>query len=127
MDEPLLRQVAGLTGGSQRWLKAALQAIANLEAGEPEEPRLRKREQPQEKAESPPAAKPAASLLDLTLDEVLSGESGLEQAEAYPELAQELREISEIAALLREMAAERRRLGEQILKESDWGQDAEAG
>ena len=107
VDDSLLRQVAALSRGGQRWLRTALQSIATM--GPPME---------QEERESAAALRGAERPRGAGLDEVLSGEVGLrEQAEAYPELTEELEELTEIAGMLREVGEERRRLGEEILRE----------
>ena len=97
--------------GGQRWLRTALHAIATIEpVAEAEEKGTRP-------AVSPEAERPQPGP---SLDEVLSGEADLkEQATAYPELAEELQGIADIADLLREAGRERRRLGEDILRESE--------
>lgn len=110
-------RLASLSRGAQRWLKTALQAIAALEPevegreGErgPEPPRGRRRGAPD-------------------LDQVLRGEVDLRQeAEAYPELSQELEGLAEIIDLLREAGERRRRLGEEILREEEEGEDQGEG
>ena len=113
IDEPLLLKVANLPRGGQRWLRTALHAIATIEPLEEEQ---------REKKARPaaPPARPRRPRPGPSLDDVLSGEADLkEQADAYPELADELRGISDIADLLREAGRQRRRLGEDILNESE--------
>lgn len=93
-------------------MKTALQAIATIEPGELGE---------KEEARVPPATATRPRLRPHPspgLDEVLSGDADLrEQAEAFPELAEEMQEVADIADLLREAGRERRRLGEEILQE----------
>ena len=48
------------------------------------------------------------------LDDLISGEAGAE--ESYPELADELKGIGDIADLLRESGRERRRFGEELMQ-----------
>ena len=119
IDESLLAQVAALPAGGQRWLRTALHAIATIEpAAEVEEKGARP-------AVSREAKRPQPGP---NLDEVLSGEADLEeQAKAYPEIAEELHGIADIADLLREAGRERRRLGEDILRESEEEQEDEDG
>ena len=118
IDETLLAQVAALPQGGQQWLRTALHAIATIEPEtEVEEKRPRRAPRRQEKPPQPerPSAGRAGSL-----DEVLSGEADLqEQVEAYPELAEDLKGVADIAELLRELGRERRRLGEDILRETE--------
>jgi hypothetical protein len=112
IDEPLLQKVAELPPAGQRWLKTALHAITTIEP-------LEERQEKRRRSQAPPArrARPAPPP---SLDEVLSGEADLrEQAEAYPELAEELKGIADIAELLREVGRQRRSLGEEILRESE--------
>jgi hypothetical protein len=103
--------VASLTRGQQRWLRTVLQSVVTMEtaarrpAGE-ERPR-RARPRP---AEREPAQEPRRQ----DLDDLLSGEGVSE--EDYPELADELKGIGEIADLLRESGRERRRFGEEIMR-----------
>ncbi len=111
IDESLLAQVAALPVGGQRWLRTALHAIRIIE------PVAEAGEKGARPAVSPEAERPQPGP---SLDEVLSGEADLkEQAKAYPEIAEELQGIADIADLLREAGRERRRLGEDILRESE--------
>ena len=118
IDETLLAQVAALPHGGQRWLRTALHTIATIEP-ETEVEEKRPRPAPRREAKPPQPDRPSAGRAG-SLDEVLSGEAGLkEQVEAYPELAEELKGIADIADLLRELGRERRRLGEDALREME--------
>lgn len=114
LDRELLGRVAALTPGQQRWLRTVLQSVFTMEppvrrrAGEEREERPR-RAKPQA-----PAREPSEQRQRKGLDELLSGESGSE--EEYPELADELKGIGDIADLLREGGRERRRFGEEIMR-----------
>lgn len=118
IDATLLIHVAALPAGGQRWLKTALQAIAASqplseaeEKGKPPGPR-RQATRPRRRPD---------------LDEVLSGEADLrKQANAYPELAEELHGIADIADLLREAGREHRSLGDEILRESESESESES-
>ena len=111
IDRELLGRVASLTRGQQRWLRTVLQSVFTMEpatkrpAGE-ERPR---RAGPR-RAEPEPAQEPRRK----DLDDLLSGEDV--SAEEYPELAEELEGIGDIADLLRESGRERRRFGEEIMR-----------
>src|SRR3989338_2367620 len=91
VDRELLGRVAALTPGQQRWLRTVLQSIFTMEA--------------------PPrrAARRAGGG---------GGGGGGEGAaeEEYPELADELKGIGDIADLLREGGRERRRFGEELMR-----------
>jgi len=112
MDRQLLGRVAALTPGQQRWLRTVLQTIFSMEvpAGRaaqedaPERPRQAK----------PKTAEPAEEPRRQGLDKLLSGEGASE--EEYPELADELKGIGDIADLLREGGRERRRFGEELMR-----------
>lgn len=107
----MVQRLASLNRGAQRWLRAALHAISTME---PERVTPPKRTgQPRRDA----------------LDEALRSEEALrDQAEAYPELAGELLDIADIVDLLREAGEQRRRLGEQILREQmEEGAEPEEG
>ena len=56
------------------------------------------------------------------LDELLSGEGAPE--EEYPELAEELKGIADVAKLLREGGRERRRVGEEIMRLLEGSEEA---
>lgn len=117
IDDSLLQQVAALPPAGQRWLKTALQTIVTIDPSE-EQAEREEREAP-----APPAEKPVRPRPSLTLDDVLSGKADLsEQAAAYPDLADELRDIANIANLLQKAGRERRELGEQILREEILGE-----
>src|SRR3972149_7063607 len=114
MDRQLLGRVAALTSGQQRWLRTVLQTIFAMEAPAgrasreeaPEGPRPAK----PKTAEPAPAEEPRRQ----GLDNLLSGEGAPE--EEYPELADELKGIGDIADLLREGGREGRRFGEGLVR-----------
>lgn len=121
IDDSLLQQVAALPPAGQRWLKTALQTIVTIDPSEVQA------EREERAAPAPPPASPAEKPVrprpSLTLDDVLSGKADLsEQAAAYPDLADELRDIANIANLLQKAGRERRELGEQILREEILGE-----
>jgi len=124
IDETLLAQVAALPHGGQRWLRTALHAIATIEP-ETEVEEKGTRRAPRREAKPP---QPERSGQGGSLDEVLSGEADLkEQVEAYPELAEDLKGIADIAELLRELGRERRRLGEDAQREMESEPGDESG
>jgi hypothetical protein len=103
--------VASLTRGQQRWLRTVLQSVVTME---PSTKRPAQEERPRRagprRAEREPAQKPRRQ----DLDDILSGEAV--SAEDYPELADELEGIGDIADLLRESGQARRRFGEEIMR-----------
>ncbi len=113
VDRELLGRVAALTPGQQRWLRTVLQSVFTMEpparrrAGA--EPEARPRAKPQATAPAPEEERRRKGL-----DELLSGEKGSE--EEYPELADDLKGIGDIADLLREGGRERRRFGEELMR-----------
>jgi len=111
MDRELLGRVAALTPGQQRWLRAVLQSVFTMEpaAKRPADEERRRTAGPRP-AEREPAPEPRRQ----GLDRLLSGEDVSE--EDYPELAEELKGIGDIADLLRESGHERRRFGEAIMR-----------
>ena len=116
VDRELLGRVAALTPGQQRWLRTVLQSVFTMEAPA-------KRRAGEEPAERPRRARPKPAEPERTekprrrrgLEELLSGEGGAE--EDYPELASELKGIADIADMLRENGRERRRFGEEIMRQ----------
>lgn len=104
-----------MSGGSQRWLKTALQTIvANDEmldvSDEVVEPAPRREAAP-EPPEPPQRKAP-------NLEDVLSGKVRLEdELTEYPELAEEMEGLSDIIDLLRDAGERRRKRGEDILRE----------
>ena len=120
MDRELLGRVAALTSGQQRWLRTVLQSIFTMEAS-PRRPAGRAVEEAEMREERPRQAKPktakpapAEEPRRQGLDKLLSGEGAAE--EEYPELADELKGIGDIADLLREGGRERRRFGEELMR-----------
>ncbi len=114
VDRELLGRVAALTPGQQRWLRTVLQSVFTMET-----PRKRRAEE--ELEERPRRAKPQPSAPEAAeeprrrgLEELLSGEGGAE--EDFPELADELKGIADIADLLREGGRERRRFGDELMR-----------
>jgi len=120
MDRELLGRVAALTSGQQRWLRTVLQSIFTMEAS-PGRSARRAAEEAEMREERPRQAKPktakpapAEEPRRQGLDDLLSGEGAAE--EEYPELADELKGIGDIADLLREGGRERRRFGEELMR-----------
>jgi len=111
IDRELLGRVASLTPGQQRWLRTVLQSVLTMEppVKRPAEEERPRRAGPR-RAEREPAQEPRRQ----DLDDVLRGEEVSE--EDYPELADELKGIGDIADLLRESGRERRRFGEEIMR-----------
>ncbi len=108
LDRELLGRVAALTAGQQRWLRTVLQSVFTMETPrerraeeEPEEPRRR------------------------GLEELISGKGGSE--EDFPELADELKGIGDIADLLREGGRERRRFGDELMRLFESGEEGSSG
>ncbi len=109
IDEALLSQVAGLTRGSQRWFSTALQTIATVDPFEGA----------REAEEEAPAQRPRAERGGgATLDRVIGADADVRrETQEYPELAEELKGIAEIADLLREAGRQHRQLGEDVLRQ----------
>lgn len=108
LDESLVRRVALLSRGGQRWLKTALQAIETIEPAAISE--AERDDQPRRPER--PLLKPA------DLEDVITGKAKLqEQLESYPELSNELEGLGDVIDLLREGGERRRRRGEEILRE----------
>jgi hypothetical protein len=121
MDRELLGRVAALTSGQQRWLRTVLQSIFTMEASPGRSAGRVAREEAEMREERPREAKPktakpapAEEPRRQGLDKLLSGEGASE--EEYPELADELKGIGDIADLLREGGRERRRFGEELMR-----------
>jgi len=114
MDRQLLGRVAALTSGQQRWLRTVLQTIFTMEgpAGRAAQEEAQERPRPAQTKAARPA--PAEEPRRQGLDKLLSGEGASE--EEYPELADELKGIGDIADLLREGGRERRRFGEELMR-----------
>jgi hypothetical protein len=111
IDDALFRRVAGLPPGGQRWLKTAIRYRTMPSA------RKTMRLGPAE-ARWPGAETP----LPGGLEDVLTGKARLEdQLESYPELADELKGMGDIIDMLREQGEQRRKTGEQILREEILG------
>ena len=129
VDRELLGRVAALTPGQQRWLRTVLQSVLTMDTprkrrGEEEEPEERPR-----RAKARPAAPEAAEEPQEPrrrgLEELISGEGGSE--EDFPELADELKGISDIADLLREGGRERRRFGDELMRLFEGGEEGSSG
>ncbi len=114
VDRELLGRVAALTPGQQRWLRTVLQSVFTMEP--PARRRAGAEPEARPRRAKPQAAEPAPEeeRRRKGLDELLSGEKGSE--EEYPELADELKGIGDIADLLREGGRERRRFGEELMR-----------
>ena len=128
VDRELLGRVAALTPGQQRWLRTVLQSVFTMEtprkrrAEEEPEERPRRRER---RPAAPEAAEEPQEPRRRGLEELLSGEGGSE--EDFPELADELKGISDIADLLREGGRERRRFGDELMRLFESGEEGSSG
>jgi hypothetical protein len=103
--------VASLTRGQQRWLRTVLQSVVAME---PPAKRPAQEERPRRAGPRPAEREPAQKPRRQDLDDILSGEAV--SSEDYPELADELEGIGDIADLLRESGQARRRFGEEIMR-----------
>jgi len=114
LDRQLLGRVAALTPGQQRWLRTVLQSIFSMEAPAGQVTREEPQERPRQAKPRTAKPAPAEEPREQGLDKLLSGEGAAE--EEYPELADELKGIGDIADLLREGGRERRRFGEELMR-----------
>src|SRR3990172_2704388 len=121
VDRELLGRVAALTLGQQRWLRTVLQSIFTME---PAPKRPAGEERPRRRRTAAAASEPAEAPRRQGLDELLSGEGTSE--EEYPELADELKGIADIADLLRGGGRERRRFGEELMRLFEGAEGGEA-
>lgn len=118
IDPALVRRLSALSPGAQRWLKTAVQTIRTMPAGgrdaeDDETPpqHLRREPQPLRPEPEPEKAPPPS------LEDVITGKARLEEAEQYPELAEELEGLGEIIDMLRGLGESRRKRGRDILRE----------
>ena len=108
MDGTLLRHLAGLSSGSQRWFRTTLQAIVTADLPD---------EEGEAKAE-PSERRPAAAAGGPTLDRAVGGEGDARrEAREHADLPEELKGIAEIADLLRESGRQHRQMGDDILRQ----------
>jgi hypothetical protein len=116
IDRELLGRVASLTRGQQRWLRTILQSVVTMEPAAREPATRRPAEEERPRRAGPRRVEPesAEEPRRKDLDDLLSGEDV--SAKDYPELAEELEGIGDIADLLREGGRERRRFGEEIMR-----------
>lgn len=122
IDRELLGRVASLTPGQQRWLRTVLQAILTME---PPARRPAEEERPRRAEPRPAEGEPAQERRRQDLDDLLSGEEVPE--EDYPELADELKGVGDIADLLRESGHARRQFGEEIMRLLEGSDEDEEG
>jgi hypothetical protein len=116
IDPSLIFRLSALSPATQRWLKTAVQSIRTMPAGgdrvddvTPPEHLRRLPEGGKRKASEEPGPP--------TLEDVITGKRKLEEAEQYPELAEELEGIGEVIDMLRGLGESRRKRGEQILRD----------
>lgn len=110
-----------MTLGQQRWLRTILASVFSMDDAAREAPveslPERARARPRRRERAPEREREGAAKAESrseSLEKVLRGEGVSE--EEYPELADELQGIADIAALLRESGRERRRFGEELLR-----------
>ena len=124
VDSELLGRVAALTPAEQRWLRTVLQSVFTIDlpqkrGADEKPPESLRRAQPRTaESETAPGRRRKG------LDELLSGEGASE--EEYPELADELKGIADVANLLREGGRERRRVGEEIMRLLEGSEEADS-
>ena len=124
IDETLMVRLAELSPGVQRWLKTALQSIRTMPA--PHEPDVDSEAQPERELPRPrprrltsgPPQEIAEERRPANLEDVITGKADLrDQLDEYPELSGELEGLADIIDMLREVGKQRRKRGEQILRE----------
>ena len=122
IDPELLGRVASLSPGQQRWLRTVVASVFSMdEAVRDEAATVPRERRPKRRRESEPGPRadekgpaPGKEPSSEPLEKVLRGEGVTE--EEYPELADDLQGIADIAELLRESGRERRRFGEELLR-----------
>jgi hypothetical protein len=127
IDASLMRRISELSPGAQRWLKTAVQTMRTMPpkseqrpVEESPPPHLRRLPEGKKRRPKAPEAAPP------TLDDVITGKRQLEEAEQYPEIAEELEGLGDLIDKLRSLGQSRRELGEQILRDEILrGSDAE--
>ena len=128
VDRELLGRVAALTPGQQRWLRTVLQSVFTMETRRKRRGEEEAEERPQRRKRRPAAPEAAEEPQEPRrrgLEELISGEGGSE--EDFPELADELKGIGDIADLLREGGRERRRFGEELKHLFEGGEEGSSG
>jgi len=124
--------------GQQRWLRTVLQSILAMDEPRPrarvveEEERPRRRRPPEaegkprpRRPQRPEPEREPEREIERTpgLERLLAGETPGE--EEYPEMAEEIKGIADIADLLRESGQERRRFGEELRRLLESGSSEE--
>ncbi len=125
VDRELLGRVAALTPGQQRWLRTVLQSVFTMETPTKRRGEEEPEERPRRRARRPAAPEAAEEPRRRGLDDLISGKGGSE--EDFPELADELKGIGDIADLLREGGRERRRFGEELMHLFESGEEGSSG
>ncbi len=125
VDRELLWRVAALTPGQQRWLRTVLQSVFTMETPRKRRAEEEPEERPRRRERRPAAPEAAEEPRRRDLDDLISGKGGSE--EDYPELADELKGIGDIADLLREGGRERRRFGEELMHLFGSGEEGSSG
>ncbi len=125
VDRELLGRVAALTPGQQRWLRTVLQSVFTMETPGKRRGEEEPEERPRRRERRPAAPEAAEEPRRRGLEELISGKGGSE--EDFPELADELKGIGDIADLLREGGRERRRFGEELMHLFESGEEGAGG
>ncbi len=125
MDRELLGRVAALTLGQQRWLRTVLQSVFTMETPTKRRAEEEPQERPRRREKRPAAPEAAEEPRRRGLDDLISGKGGSE--EDFPELADELKGMGDIADLLREGGRERRRFGEELKHLFESGEEGSSG
>jgi hypothetical protein len=125
IDLDVLLRVASSSRATQRWLKTAIHTIREMPPARedyvppPSRP-------PRHVSIAEPRPLPEPERMPSDLDDLLTGKADLkEQLESHPDLAEELEGLSDIIDMLRGLGKERRKMGEDILREGMLGPAAD--
>lgn len=128
LDPALIARIADMSAGGQRWLKTAIQTVKSIPLDEEEREEALEVQKPAPAPRAPrrraPEPEPESEARMPDLEDVLTGKASLKDLEAYPELGEELEGLGDIIDMLRSLGEERRKRGEQILREDILGERA---
>lgn len=121
LDPALVERVAGMSAGGQRWLKTAISTIKSIPLDDEARENERAADRPRARGVRPQTAPDV--IPPPGLEEMLTGRASLDAMDAYPELAEELEGLGDIIGMLRSLGEERRKRGEQILRDEILGEE----
>lgn len=123
LDPALLNRISRLSAGGQRWLKTAIITMRTMpdRADESDTSTERQIDVPPQLRKQPRATTKRVP----DMEDIITGKVDARELDEHPELAEQLEGMGEVIDMLRNLGEQRRKRGEQILREEILGGDGD--